>query len=147
MTDTNIYRYWGGPDYPELYGDPLEIERTLKLILGDFDAFLEAYNSPDPAIALQATQKFKAAMATAFRVRAFDPLTGQGMNLETLLALWNGYFEWRKKKQSSTGASPTSAPPTASGPLDSNGVTKQSAGLPGISDVFRHVAPGSSLTP
>jgi hypothetical protein len=114
--ETAIYRYYGGPDCPDRYADPLAVRRKLRILLGgDGTQVLEACNSPDPQTALEGWHRLLMAIAYAFEVPTFDPATGQGLREEELLGLWNGFQDWLKKKQTSTASSPTSAPPTDSG--------------------------------
>lgn len=143
-TNPNIYAYYGGPDCPQRYGDPLAIERKLRMLLGgDGSGILEQYHSPMPEISLPAAEKFFAAVAYAFGVPPFDPATGQGFMESDLINLWNGFQEWRKKKQPSTASSPTSAPPTDFGPTPNPQLMRSMLDCSGIPAGFMPATRGS----
>src|SRR5215471_6066216 len=142
--DPAIYRYCGGPEAPEKFADPLAVLRKIRTLLGgDGSAVLAAYQGSDPLKALDAAERFHAAIAYAFGVTPFDPGTGQGLTEDKLIALWNDFQDWLKKKQSSSETSPTSSPPMA-GSTAERPLPKRNSVLSSMPAGNRPVSPGLS---
>jgi hypothetical protein len=120
----------------QVYGDPLEIYRALQRALGgQFRQVLKDARTTGPAdaesdteeqrqrkadartvadgVAFPAIERLLAAVRVAFRMKPFDPATGQGaLERDCHQALDD--FLWFLSAEKKNGAtSPTSAPPTA----------------------------------
>jgi hypothetical protein len=105
------------------WGDPVRILRHLTFLLdGDPNAVLEKVRSGSPGEQHDALEKLLPAIISAFDVRPFDKVTGEGLTEDDLEGLLDGFIEWLALKKKKAEESPSSYTPTASGPPDFEGI-------------------------
>ena len=109
--EKKIFQYQG------VWYDPLEITAKLQMLLGGrAEQMIRDYRKRGNAgpEGWAAFEQVKQAIHAVFEFEPFDKSTGQG----TLYEVWDGaveaYLDFFRKSATSTGTTPTSAPPTVS---------------------------------
>ena len=99
-----------------IHADPFRVRRRLaQLLPGDkAKELLDQWHSPAPEYALAAAEQFLDAVAAAFEIHRFDPMTGQGATEDALITIWNAWQDWTSKKNGIAPTCPTSSPATDS---------------------------------
>ncbi len=111
-----IFAYHNGKD--KVFGDPLELERRVRFLLGNVNALVEKINAVDLnqadgiqlREALGAQEKLVNGVREAFSMPELDKKTGQGATEAMTLAVWSSFCEFLAQKKMIGGPPPTSSP-------------------------------------
>lgn len=99
------------------FGDPMRIERLLDTTAGgSFAKLLQLALSENPDISNPATDRELLCIQTAFEIKPFDPLTGQGTTEEFQFNLYDEFLRWRDKKKANGDSPPSLPTPTVGTP-------------------------------